>query len=572
MTAKAERSFVHDKLLVAAIDFGTTCTGYAYSLTQDYKKDPLNIGTKQSWPGCSDAGLQAPTSVLFTPEKAFHSFGFEAETKYKDLAFDNNQRDWYYFKHFKMILHRMKDLTRETNLEAANGKPMKARDVFAAAIKAVTRHVFEKIQTEHGLEITMLDILWVLTVPEICLCYLKAGIEGNNLSLALEPEVAAVYCKEHAIRKELRDGAAVLRSFDPGERYMVLDLGGGTVDVNIHEVCPDGKLKELYAASGGPWGGILVSEAFRNSIEDALGKDLFLQCLQDDSHGWILFENAFEDEKKSFIQAKLIHTRCTFQIVSRLQKHLTWQKNSTTNTMEEYFDVAIDKIKEHIRSLLEKKELGAIATIMLVGGFAESRVVQEKIKRYFKTKIVFVPPESGVSVLKGSVMFGHNPTIITERISPWTFGVHTRKAFNKRIHDSKRKKIVNGKEYMNNAFVKYIEIGESVMIGSSCISHTYTVINPKDSRVFWKVYKSSEKSPVYCDQKGVEFCGTLEVRLPEAAKDKKWRLELNMTCKGTELVASVSDAETKMQFKNIRLDFLVSECGSGSDFLLEAPQ
>ncbi|KAK3602715.1 hypothetical protein CHS0354_017157 [Potamilus streckersoni] len=131
----------HGKLLVAAIDFGTTCTGYAYSLTQDYERDPLNIGTKQSWKGSAEIGLQAPTSILFDPGKNFHSFGFEAENKYKDLAFKKQHRDWYFFRHFKMILHHVKNLTRDTDLEATNQKLMKARVVFTKAIKAVIEHL-----------------------------------------------------------------------------------------------------------------------------------------------------------------------------------------------------------------------------------------------------------------------------------------------------------------------------------------------------------------------------------------------------------------------------------------------
>lgn len=36
-----------------------------------------------------------------------------------------------------------------------------------------------------------------------------------------------------------------------GDRYLVVDCGGGTVDLTVHEVkLPEGHLKELYKASG----------------------------------------------------------------------------------------------------------------------------------------------------------------------------------------------------------------------------------------------------------------------------------------------------------------------------------
>ena len=35
---------------------------------------------------------------------------------------------------------------------------------------------------------------------------------------------------------------------------------GGTIDITIHEVQPDGRLKELYHANGGAWGGTYVDK------------------------------------------------------------------------------------------------------------------------------------------------------------------------------------------------------------------------------------------------------------------------------------------------------------------------
>lgn len=39
-------------------------------------------------------------------------------------------------------------------------------------------------------------------------------------------------------------------------RYMVVDCGGGTVDITVHQVDKGEKLIELYRASGGPYGSV----------------------------------------------------------------------------------------------------------------------------------------------------------------------------------------------------------------------------------------------------------------------------------------------------------------------------
>ncbi|KAL3861280.1 hypothetical protein ACJMK2_007323 [Sinanodonta woodiana] len=573
------------KLVVAAIDFGTTCTGYAYSLTENYKNRRLNIMNEQLWPGRSAIGGQAPTSILFNQDQTFHSFGFEAEKKYKDLALFNKEKEWYFFKHFKMILHHTENLTLETDLESANKRSMKAIVVFTAALKYVADHVYETIKHAHG-NVSKSNIMWVLTVPAIWRDTAKmfmrkaaeeADIKGDQLLLAVEPEAAAIYCKEQAIIIEDKDGDKVLKHFNPGEQYLVGDLGGGTVDVTVHEVTIDGKLKELRAASGGPWGGTTVNNEFWKSIEDAVGTKTFAEFRLEDQLGWIELDQEFEKEKRSYDPNKEgIHTlRIPPFFINRSKLYgadIICKKHDNSiavmqnhfvihaTKMKEYFDTAIDKITDHISKLLQKKKLSKVSLILLVGGFAESRVVQNKLRNYFKAKHVFVPPEASGSVLKGAVMFAHNPNIIAERISPWTYGVHTRKVFNKKVHDSGRKLTIGGKEYVNKAFDKYLEIGQSVVVGEDSPCHIYRLINSRDHLAFWKVYKSEKKDPLYCDDKGVDHIGDLVVKLPADKGERNWKLELRMTCRGTELEARVRATDTEYQFEEkTTLKFLRSD-------------
>ena len=47
---------------------------------------------------------------------------------------------------------------------------------------------------------------------------------------------------------------------DRGTRYIVVDCGGGTVDITVHELDTKmGTLKELYKATGGPFGSVGMS-------------------------------------------------------------------------------------------------------------------------------------------------------------------------------------------------------------------------------------------------------------------------------------------------------------------------
>lgn len=91
-------------LKVAAIDLGTTFSGYAYFSEHEYNRDPLEISTN-AWDADTGglASFKTSTCVLFDPTGTFHSFGYEAEENYSALKGKNH--DWYYFRKFKMMVY-----------------------------------------------------------------------------------------------------------------------------------------------------------------------------------------------------------------------------------------------------------------------------------------------------------------------------------------------------------------------------------------------------------------------------------------------------------------------------------
>ena len=58
-----------------------------------------------------------------------------------------------------------------------------------------------------------------------------------------------------------------------GTRYMVVDCGGGTVDITVHEVEDQfGTLKELHKATGGACGSVNIDKAFEELLVDIFGQ------------------------------------------------------------------------------------------------------------------------------------------------------------------------------------------------------------------------------------------------------------------------------------------------------------
>ena len=86
-------------LVVAAIDFGTTFSGYAFS----FKANKDNISMNKRWG--SSTGRESdkcPTSVLLNPDGEFYSFGYEAEEDYLQLDSDAG---YQLYRKFKMVLY-----------------------------------------------------------------------------------------------------------------------------------------------------------------------------------------------------------------------------------------------------------------------------------------------------------------------------------------------------------------------------------------------------------------------------------------------------------------------------------
>jgi hypothetical protein len=99
-----------DYLMVAAIDFGTTYSGYAFSTISNFKLDPLKIHANQAWNagGRQLLSLKTPIFLLLDGRKQIVYVGYEAENAYAELVLDEKHHDNYYFSRFKMRLYNDK--------------------------------------------------------------------------------------------------------------------------------------------------------------------------------------------------------------------------------------------------------------------------------------------------------------------------------------------------------------------------------------------------------------------------------------------------------------------------------
>ncbi|XP_060582223.1 uncharacterized protein LOC132738660, partial [Ruditapes philippinarum] len=213
---------------VAAIDIGTSLSGCAY-----YCREGIHI---PSWWGGDALGRRqkTPTCILFDSNEVFHSFGFEAEDNYASLPEETNDyMNWFFFKHFKMQLYVNMPVKRTFRFVTVDGKEMNAMKVMSATIGYLRAKVLEEpadiSRWTRMHNIGEKQISWILTVPAIWSDSAKqfmresaemAGIQRSQLTIALEPEVAGIYCIGGNLYGCTQ---SVLAAF--GHKYIVVDMG-----------------------------------------------------------------------------------------------------------------------------------------------------------------------------------------------------------------------------------------------------------------------------------------------------------------------------------------------------------
>ncbi|XP_027880055.1 heat shock 70 kDa protein 12A-like [Xiphophorus couchianus] len=441
---------------IISIDFGTTYSGYAFSLASREEEVDPHV---KFWG--EEIGLEtpkAPTCILFDEHQQFVSFGYKAkQTSLKTSGKDG--RAMFFFDCFKMSLYGKK-VTTDLTIKAANGREMKALKVFTEALRFLKDDALKTIQQNtEGKKFTASDFTWVLTVPAIWDHSAKqfmreaatqAGIvtygTENNLVFALEPEAASVYCKKlpsDGFIAENRGESKLDQS--SGTQYIVVDCGGGTIDITVHEVLEGGFLKELHKASGNNMGGQTVDRKFKEFLRDTFSPEI-----------WDEYEEKYPSEVSRIMYDFTLFKRKDedMEIICPLNLGMMAQKKQD---MEEYFyrvqdasydDGVIKIFKQKLRSFFEESlwsitkslreifyKTHSIKYILLVGGFAESQYLWRYITDEFidncKVLCPFRPQEA---IVKGAVEFGRNQGAVASRKSAYTYGVHLSEQVNKSKH------------------------------------------------------------------------------------------------------------------------------------------
>lgn len=140
-------------LAVVAIDFGTSYSGFAFSFIKDKGKDAIFMN--MDW--ANEQGGQTsktPTCLLLKPDLSFDSFGYEAIEKYSSLQNESEEKEYLFFKHFKMALHSNETLNSRTVIRQQMDDPSKPTQCFHVPLTSLKMKTLKSFVREQEMIIS----------------------------------------------------------------------------------------------------------------------------------------------------------------------------------------------------------------------------------------------------------------------------------------------------------------------------------------------------------------------------------------------------------------------------------
>ncbi|XP_027877864.1 heat shock 70 kDa protein 12A-like [Xiphophorus couchianus] len=400
-------------------------------------------------------------------------------------------------------------------------------------------------------------------------CCFKAGIvtkgKEDKLVIALEPEAASVYCKklpsDGFIAENLGDGKL---DQSPGTQYIVVDCGGGTIDITFHEVLEEGNLKELHKASGNDLGGQTVDRKFKQFLQEIFTgvwddyEKKFPNEAQKIMYDFTLFKKHEDDVEIPcpFNLGKLAEKKKKIEKYFKKVHGATWEDGSikiSKEKLREFFEESLQGITRCLREILEKDF--KIKYILLVGGYADSKILRNHITDEFGDDyIILCPFRPQEVIMKGAVEFGRNKGVVASRKNPFTYGVGIFQRFDKFRHREDKKFTNKDGVWCRDIFMKLVDVGEDVRWNETR-EHTLYPVEAAQKAMSFSFYRTKKKHVAYIDEPDTEEIGSFIVESPDTTLGLNREIRLKIKFGFTEMTATGTDRESGSS-QTIRINFM----------------
>ncbi|MFF3864013.1 Hsp70 family protein [Streptomyces sp. NPDC002209] len=556
-----------DPRMCVAIDVGTHGIGFAIAPVSPANDDPLarKIHHFNQWDSQPDPAAKNLSALLLDSDDQLIAWGYEARRLWLTQGRTLRQAGARYHHGFKMDLGASAHTTSMSVVASAalddpatgDGELLdgphrppqagrshtdrRAADLLTILLRQVVDKALQQIKASGYDED---DIRWTITVPACWTDYQKAIVrdilknaglpaEDGRVLLSLEPEAAAHYARltTAAPKGAKRNSGGAL--MQPGARFMVVDCGGGTVDITAYQNDDDGKMTEIGRSLGDRLGSDFLNRKLENDyLQECLGDADALAVIREQCPDALL--NIIDQWERAKVGVTLDQEDSVeLQIPAAIdrimgpavRKRLARRQNKVDDSiiltpvqLHALFDTVVPGTLDLIEAQLKEMDAARADgqgpdTILLVGGFGSSPYLQQAVKERFGDRAtVLVPPNPDIAVLHGAVHFCYDPQTRARR-SRFTYGVDFHTAFKEDVDpQAKRWVTPEGDVLCMDRFSIFVRAGESVSTNAEVV-HEYIPLTNDVTYLSVPIYATRDPDPRYVSDAGCDRLAHIRVDL-----------------------------------------------------------
>ncbi|EXX70475.1 uncharacterized protein OCT59_009854 [Rhizophagus irregularis] len=565
-------SWVNDIRVIVGLDFGSTYSGFSL-----YHVDSDDIKTNNEWPGPGGIGKFKTNTVLQYDDDYKNVILWGQQALYRKAPKKSKDKEMKPVELFKLYLGNC--------LEKHRPKlPVDYKKAISDYLHKIGELIKETIP-KYWMGIDFMEnVLLILPVPAeyseldkaiMRECAFNAGLINNRssekLQFTTEPEAAAVYCMSKTLKQHYLK--------EPGTTFMIVDCGGGTVDLTTRKLLEDNTLGEITERSGDFCGSTFIDKEFIKLLKHKVGNEA-IDLLSERHYGQLqhLIQEfcqtakiPFDGDEPSFRSYDLdLEDSVLLQYVTGSEKDWLkdkeWVIEIDFNTTKSLFDPIVNRIIKMIRIQLDNSKSEKCSAIFLVGGFSQSKYLQKRIKEEFIDLVrnISTLSQPDAAVVRGAAIYGKSlqqskslmnmnryKCIIATRVLTHTYGTKVSPKWKE--GDPPERRTSHGLIHKFRRIVKRkteVEIDQEIDVGQ------YAPIVPNQTKLSFDLYYTKEQDAVYCDEPGVEFLGEFLIDLPDVKLGTKRICKLSILFGDMEIKANAinetsgQNYQTKFKFND----------------------
>ncbi|CAN0307407.1 unnamed protein product [Ectocarpus sp. 12 AP-2014] len=574
--------------IVVAIDFGTTRSAYAYTVEGEASGKIL-VRVPDTAAASPSSSTKTETAVLLSRGGTGDLMAFGPEAVDQFAHQDHDEDDPALFRWFKLDL--CKSVHGQTSVQSVMTNSSSGRHtvplfhVMKASLSYFKDDILRFLSSTRGRNVDAMEVTWVITVPAIYDDFAKrfmrqaahgAGmidrVESVRLRLCLEPEAAclAVTTEDNPLTCEAE-----------GKHMMIVDCGGGTVDITAHKILSvyPLRLAEVAAPDGGVWGSTRVDTAFEELLSELLGS--WMDKVSDETQLSIMM--TWERKKAEFTGqdssqslrldlSQLSNSGMTREDMEDLRTRYN-SSRSTPHTVKgrnfmvtlpvalvsSLFTPTIEKIAQCLRKINGTSALRDLHRVFLVGGFSRSPLLKSMAREELQrvTRCVVDVHEPDLAIVRGAVMYPTMSTVFNSRKARLTYGIRCHPEFD-RTNFEHLKRHAAGKTQMcgdtfrvMDCFDSHVTVGDDIPSDGVMTVRSYTPSGMSHTTNTIQVFATAKTRPRYVDAPGVFMVGEVTFDLDMTTptlQERGYRIE--MIFGGTELTVRVLHRTDDVQIRD----------------------